>query len=120
VGTPKDHEANDDDRPFLAVVRDPTGVTYHVQAVPVYGVSGPVLLGGRKGPAVHGLLGLANRILAKYGRTRSEDGFGVFVYRDEPGGPIVAESEHGSMPRAREAAQGIVHAIEKGTLGNGR
>lgn len=115
--TPTDPAANDeDDRPFFAVARDPAGVTFHVQAVPVFGVSGPVLLGGREGPATRGLLGFANRIFARHGRTKSEDGFGVFVYRDEPGGPIVAESEHGSMQQAREAAQHFVDAIENGTL----
>jgi hypothetical protein len=116
VETPEAHGATEDDRPFVTVVRDPAGVTYHVQAVPVSSASGPVLLGGRDGPASHGLLGLANRFLAKHGRTQTHDGFGVFVYRDEPGGPIVAESEHGSMPQARQAAKEFVRAIENGML----
>jgi hypothetical protein len=118
VETSTDHGASDDDRPFLAVVRDPAGVSYHVQAVPVYGVSGPIVLGGREGPATHGLLGLVNRILVKHGRTKSDDGFGVFVYRDDPGGTIVTESEHRSMRQAHEVAQNLVHAIEEGTFGD--
>lgn len=119
--TPTDPAANDEDeRPFLAVARDPAGATFHVQAVPVFGVSGPVLLGGREGPATRGLLGFANRILARHGRTKSEDGFGVFVHRDDPRGPIVAESEHGSMRQDREAAQHLVHAIEEGAMATAR
>jgi hypothetical protein len=118
VESPGDHGATEDDRPFVTVVHDPADVTYHVQAVPVFSASGPVLLGGRDGPASHGLLGLVNRFLVKHGRTKTHDGFGVFVYRDEPGGPIVAESEHESMPRARQAARELVQAIENGRLGS--
>lgn len=82
----------------------------------MFSASGPVLLGGREGPASHGLLGLVNAFLAKHEKMKSHDGFGVFVYRDDPGGPIVAESEHGSMHQARQAAQELVQAIENGTL----
>jgi hypothetical protein len=118
VESPGDHGTTEDDQPFLAVARDPAGVTYHVQAVPVFSASGPIVLGGRDGPVSHGLLGLVNRYLVKHGRTKTHDAFGVFVYRGKPGGPIVAESEHGSMHRARQAARELVQAIENGRLGS--
>jgi len=108
--------AEDADQPFVAVVRDSSGATFHVQAVPVFIASGRVLLGAREGPATGGLLGLLNRVLAKSSREKVHHGFGVMVYRDDPGGPIVAESDHGSMREARASAQVLVRAIENGTF----
>jgi hypothetical protein len=91
-------------------------VEYCVQAVPFFRSSGPVLLGTRNEVPTHGLLGLLNRLLARRTSTRHDNGFAALVYRDRPGGPIVAESEHRTMQEAQDAAMVFVQRIEDGTL----
>jgi hypothetical protein len=116
--TPTGPSTNDeDDRPFVAVARDPAGVTHHVQATVVSGGSGPVMIGGRNGPAAHGLLGLLNSFLAKTSKPKQYEFFGVLVTREDPTGPtVVAESDHRHMREARAKAQELVQAIEQGTF----
>lgn len=106
--------ADDSDTPFLATVHDPSGVTFDVQAVPMYVGNGPTTLGNEDG-STQGFLGFLNRTLAR-GPISSGRRFGVFVYRDEPGGPIVAESVHPSKREATHVATSIARAIENGTF----
>ncbi len=101
--------------PFAKNAVSPIGVRYRVQAVPVYGSSGPPML-GTDGPATHGVLGFVNRHLLRHLGWHENNGFAAFVYRDEPGDPIVAESEHSTMSEARDAALTFVRHIEDGTL----
>lgn len=72
------------------------------------------MLGTENGLFEHGPLGLLNRILAKSSRSRQWNRFGAFVYSDDH--VIVAESDHGSMHEAREAAEAFVRAISEGTF----
>ena len=109
-------DEEDDDGPFLTTVLDPSGVTFDVQAVPMIVGDGPVVLGDEQGAAAQGLLGLVNRVLMR-GRVRSNRRFAVFVYRGEPGGPIVAESIYRTREDATRAARTIAQAIEDGTFG---
>jgi hypothetical protein len=104
------------DPPFSRSPQSPTGIEFYVQAVPVFRFGGPVLLGTRDEILTHGLLGLLNRFLGRSTSMRHDNGFAAFVYRDHPGGPIVAESEHRTMREAREAAMAFVQSIEDGTL----
>ncbi len=95
----------------------PSGVEYFVQAVPGFGAaSGPVMLAKIDGTPTRALLGLVNRLLALGHRTTHWKKYYAFVYRDKPGGPIVAESEHATMREARKAAQAFVESVEGGTL----
>ncbi len=77
---------------------------------------GAVLLGTKNGIFEHGPLGLLNRVLARKSRVKQQNGFGVFVYSNGPGRGVVAESDHGSMSEAREAAQAFVQAITDRTF----
>jgi hypothetical protein len=113
MGTPHEPVSENAEPPFAVDVRDLTGSTYHVQVIPQFSASGPVILGTTSGPANHGVLGLLNRVLAK-GPVKQQDSFVVKVSRDEPGGAIVDESEHGSMREARQAAKVLVQAIRDG------
>ncbi len=112
--TEHDGDGTQDEPPFAVVARSPPGVLYHVQAAPMFGSVGPLLLGTESGLFEHGPLGLLNRILAKSSRSRQWNRFGAFVYRDDH--VIVAESDHGSMHEAREAAEAFVRAISDGTF----
>jgi hypothetical protein len=81
-----DRAAEDEERPFVAVARDPAGVRYHVQAHSQYGP----------------------RQRLSFGVTVTRD--------DPTGPTIVADSEYRHMSEARERAQAQVHAIKQGTF----
>ena len=112
----EDDGVTDDKGHFAATAGSPSGVVYDVQATPTSGVSGPVLLGTKNGVFERGPLGLLNRVLAKNPRSKQRNSFAVFVYGFDPDRTIVAESWHGSMPEARQAAQAFIQAISDGSF----
>jgi hypothetical protein len=86
VEPPVDRAPEGEERPFVAVARDPAGVTYHVNASVQYGP-------GRR---------------PVFAVTVMRD--------DPTGRTIVADFEHRHMSEARERAQAQVHAIKQGTF----
>jgi hypothetical protein len=116
VDTPHDDGGMQDETHFAAVARTRSGVAYDVQATPVFGASGPLLLGTKNGLFEHGPLGLLNRLLAKNARSKQQNRFAAFVYGFDPDRTIVAESWHESMREACESAQGFVLAIQDGSF----
>lgn len=116
VHSPHDDGGTQDENHFATVARTPFDVVCDVQATPVFGASGPVLLGTKNGLFEHGPLGLLNRALAKNPRSKQRNSFAAFVYGFDPDRTIVAESWHGSMREAREAAQAFVQAISDGSF----
>jgi hypothetical protein len=113
-----DHDGSvlDDETHFAVVARSPSGVAYDVQAVPGFGVRGPLQVGTKNGLFEHGPLGLLNRVLAKRCSSTEWNNFAAFVYSHDPDRSVVAESMHGSMRGAREAARAFVQAITDGTF----
>lgn len=111
--TPEDRTPGDDEVPYSEVVTDPSGTEFYVQVVPELSVSGPTVMGTRSGPVTDGLLGLVNRVLATRA-IKQRDTFIVQVTREGWSGPLVEQSEHGSMRAANDAAQGLAPCIQIG------
>ena len=116
MDTPHDDDGMQDETPFVAVAHSPSGVVYDVQVTAAFGASGPALLGTGNGVFEHGPLGLLNRVLARLPRSKERNAFAAFVYGHDPDRTLVAESWHGTLREASEAAQAYVRAITDGTF----
>ena len=102
-------------------VRDPEGNEFFVQAVPSFGVSGPVWLAKESDPfPQRGLLRLVNRLLARVQRPQSFESAAVTVVRvGAQGEDTVLFEPLDTLAEALNRAASIAQEIESGQFGSG-